>query len=380
MGSIRRAPRSNRWEARYRDPLGRQRTSTFPTRVVARTFLSAVETDMARGSWYDPALSKVTFAELAQEWLANNPRKRETTRARDADVIRIHLVPVLGVLPVGLLRRSHVQQVVETMEAKGLRAKTIRTNYGVLRAILSWGLEHDVIHRSPCRGIRLPEPDSTPRRIASAVDIERLVDAMPIDHRVTVLLGALGLRQAEVFGLRIASIDFLRRTLTVEHTINEVHGRFVEGRGKTAGSVRTISVPNRILDELAAHLTRTGRTNPNDLVVQSPTGGPVRASNFRLRVYNPTLAKLGLEGLSFHRLRHSAGHMMREAGVPLDVIQRRLGHASIRTTADIYGSLPESVDRAVAAKLDALFASACGADVVQGSLEPLSQSDRTASD
>jgi integrase len=74
------------------------------------------------------------------------------------------------------------------------------------------------------------------------------------------------------------------------------------------------------------------------------------------------------EGLNFHRLRHSAGHMLRELGVPLEVIQRRLGHASIRTTADIYGSLPERVDRPVAAKLDDLFrqaAAGCGADVVQ---------------
>jgi integrase len=54
--------------------------------------------------------------------------------------------------------------------------------------------------------------------------------------------------------------------------------------------------------------------------------------------------------------------MLRELGVPLEVIQRRLGHASIRTTADIYGSLPESVDRPVAAKLDDLFRQAA-ADV-----------------
>ena len=72
-----------------------------------------------------------------------------------------------------------------------------------------------------------------------------------------------------------------------------------------------------------------------------------------------------LEGLTFHRLRHSAGHLMREAGVPLEVIQRRLGQASIRTTADVYGSLPESVDRAVAEKLDELFDAARGAAVVQ---------------
>ena len=58
---------------------------------------------------------------------------------------------------------------------------------------------------------------------------------------------------------------------------------------------------------------------------------------------------------------------MRELGEQLEVIQRRLGHASIRTTADIYGSLPERVDRAVADQLNDLFTSGRGADVVQAS-------------
>jgi hypothetical protein len=102
-------------------------------------------------------------------------------------------------------------------------------------------------------------------------------------------------------------------------------------------------------------LARTGRTSPEALVLQAPGGGPVRAPNFLYRVYTPALEATGLDGLTFHRLRHSAGHMMREVGVPLEVIQRRLGHASIRTTADIYGSLPEKVDRAAADQLDQLF-------------------------
>lgn len=140
--------------------------------------------------------------------------------------------------------------------------------------------------------------------------------------------------------------------------MNEVEGRFVEGSGKTFASGRTISVPSMILNELSAHLARTGRTDPEDLVVQAPDGGPVRATNFRRRIYDPALGRAGLEGLTFHRLRHSAGHMLRELGVPLEVIQKRLGHASIRTTADIYGSLPERVDRPVAEKLDEMFRSA----------------------
>lgn len=82
---------------------------------------------------------------------------------------------------------------------------------------------------------------------------------------------------------------------------------------------------------------------------------PGRGFPERVAGRKAALERVGLQGLTIHRLRHSAGHMMREVEVPLEVIQRRLGHASIRTTADIYGSLPERVDRAVADQLDALF-------------------------
>jgi integrase len=258
--------------------------------------------------------------------------------------------------------------VVALMEDdRGLAPATVRTNYGVLRAVMAWAVDNDLIDRSPCRGVRLPELSKSSKPVISTDDVERLADAIAVDYRVAVFLGALGLRQAEVFGLRVGSIDSLRRTLTCEATTNEVEGRFVEGSGKTKSSVRTFSVPQLVLDELAAHLARTGRTAPGDRVLQAPNGGPVRATNFRLRVYNPAIAKAGLEGLTFHRLRHSAGHMMREGGVPLEVTQRRLGHASIRTTADIYGSLPENVDRGVADQLDGMFRRSRGAGVVQGS-------------
>ena len=51
---------------------------------------------------------------------------------------------------------------------------------------------------------------------------------------------------------------------------------------------------------------------------------------------------------------------MREAGVGLEVIQKRMGHSSIRTTADLYGSLPTSVDRATADRLHSMYESLRG--------------------
>jgi len=379
MGSVRRAPRTNRWEARFRDPLGGQRTKTFDSKADARAFLANVETSVARGTWRDPGRSRAKFSRVASEWLASNPAKRATTYARDATVVRTHLDPVLGDLPVNHIGPQQVQEVIDRMVGRGLAPKTIRTDYGVLRAVFSWAVGADLIERSPCRGIRLPEMVRQRRPVVSAEEVEQLVAAVPAEYRAAVLLGAIGLRQGEVFGLRVGAIDFLRRTLTVRATLNEVEGNFVKGAGKTLSSRRTISVPVRILDELSTHLARMGRTDPEDLVFQAPAGGPVRATNFRNRVYDPALRRAGLDGLSFHRLRHSAGHMLRELGVPLEVIQKRLGHASIRTTADIYGSLPERVDRPVAEKLDEMFRSAQetqsrgaglnsgGADVVQDS-------------
>jgi len=85
MGSVRRAPRSDRWEARLRDVLGHQRTRTFDNKADARAFLAAVETDIARGAWQEPTGARITFEHLAERWLDSTPRQLPTTRQRDAD-------------------------------------------------------------------------------------------------------------------------------------------------------------------------------------------------------------------------------------------------------------------------------------------------------
>ena len=70
MGSVRKSPRNpTRWEARYRDASGRQRTKTFPSRTDAKAWLAATETDLRRGSWIDPKMSAIRLEEVADHWL-----------------------------------------------------------------------------------------------------------------------------------------------------------------------------------------------------------------------------------------------------------------------------------------------------------------------
>jgi integrase len=230
--------------------------------------------------------------------------------------------------------------------------KTVRTNYGVLRAILNAAVEADMIARTPCRRIRLPALSKVPKRLATIEEVVSLAEAMPEEYESTIYLGALGLRQAEVFGLRVGAANLHDCLLSIHATVNEVEGQLVKGDGKTASSVREIHLPKYIADRLAEHIERTGRTSPDEFLFQAPGGGPVRATNYRYRVYQPAVRKAGLDGLTFHRLRHSAGDHLREEGVDLEVIKNRLGHSSIRVTADVYGSLPTQVDKAAAAALD----------------------------
>ncbi|WFF10115.1 site-specific integrase [Micromonospora sp. WMMD1076] len=57
---------------------------------------------------------------------------------------------------------------------------------------------------------------------------------------------------------------------------------------------------------------------------------------FYKRVFKPAAIKLGLPRVRFHDLRHTAGSWWIEAGVSLETVSARLGHADINFTRRTY--------------------------------------------
>ncbi len=86
----------------------------------------------------------------------------------------------------------------------------------------------------------------------------------------------------------------------------------------------------------------------------------MRAGNFRARIWKPAVRATGLDGLTFHGLRHTAAGLMIEVGAHIEAIKQRLGHSSIRVTSDVYGSLLPSVDASVTRDVDRLFSASRG--------------------
>ena len=81
---------------------------SFKTKGDARAFLSAVETDIRRGVWIDPWAGRLRVSELAREWTASNPTKRESTTAREELALRLHVLPTIGSLHIEPVSYTHL--------------------------------------------------------------------------------------------------------------------------------------------------------------------------------------------------------------------------------------------------------------------------------
>jgi hypothetical protein len=173
----RETSRGVRYDVRYRDPTGRPRTKTFRRRSDADRFARQVEVDKDRGLFIDPKLARAPLSEVATAWLGSNPGKRGGSQDRDEQVVVRHIVPALGDRPIGSLTPADVQAVVNRWAA-ARSARTVHREYAVLRAILNYAVRLDMVGRSPCRGINLPEVRPVRRHIVTAAELARLAEGL----------------------------------------------------------------------------------------------------------------------------------------------------------------------------------------------------------
>jgi len=347
-----RAP--HRYRVRYRSPDGRERSKTFSRRPDAVRFASSVEADIIRGTWRDPRAGRRTLASWADEYFEGAIHKRATTLARDRSVYGAHIEPQLGAMPLAAITPLDLRRFVEDLATRFAPA-SVRTYYGVLRAILNAAVDVDLIVASPCRRIRLPTDPPVEKRRLSPIEITLLAQEMPNQYRPMVYLaGVLGLRWQEIAGLRVSRVDLLHGTIRIVEAVAEAGGVVYMADVKSARSRRMLDLPPFLRAMLAEHMNKLS-LGPDDLLFRSPTGGPLRPANYRNRIWNPAVRRSGLDGLTFHGLRHSAAGLMREVGAQEHVVQTRLGHGSPRVTSEVYGWITPATSEAVTRGLEMLF-------------------------
>jgi integrase len=231
---------------------------------------------------------------------------------------------------------------------------TIAKAYRLLRRILNVAVEAGYLPRNPAaiKGAGLER--AAEMRHVSIPQLHALAEAVPGRYRALVLVaGYGGLRWGELVGLRRRRVDLAGARIYVVEQVAEVAGKFIVSPPKTAAGQRVVVLPAVAVTALAEHLEEYAAAEPEGLVFRSGRGTYLQRSNFSRLVWRPAVQQLGLDGLRFHDLRHTAATLAAAAGATTKELMERMGHTS-SAVALRYQHVMTDRQAAIAAALDGL--------------------------
>lgn len=354
MASIEREQKpggERRYVVRYRTPDGASRKRRFARRVDAERHLVEVEHAKNVGGFVDTAAGRVTFGAFAARWLEAQTFD-ESTRVAVELRLRVHIVPTFENLELRAVRPSTVQAWLRGRQAHGCAPRYVRVMLANLSAILGAAAEDGLLARNPCSSSAVRAPAVEQARVVpwTREQVLAVVDAHPAPYRaVPVVAAGAGLRQGEVFGLRVDDVDFLGRRLHVRHQVKTVGGRPPTLAPPKGGKVREVPLAEPVAVALAERL-RLYPAGDDGLIFTSRERKAINRGYYNANVWKPALRAAGVEATranGMHALRHFYASVLLDAGESVRALADYLGHADPGFTLRVYTHLmPASEDRA----------------------------------
>lgn len=295
--------------------------------------------------------------------LINGRRHSVTGRTKYegyAETARRYILPALGNTRLTQLQPLDLERLYSEMLDRGLAPSTVRKTHNVTHAMLKHALYAGAIARNVADIARPPKLGGTEKRSLTPEQVKTLLAAADSQWRALIQL-AIGtsLRQGELLGLRWQDIDLEGGTLQVRRQWGREH---VFREPKSRSARRTVDLPLPTVGALRGHKVKQleqrlllgSEYEDHDLVFCTESGKPLYHQNVR-RGFTRLLVRAGLPHFSFHELRHTSATLSLLQGVPVKVVQERLGHANVSLTLQTYSHVLPSMGKDAADKLGALL-------------------------
>lgn len=370
-----------------RTPDGKRKVAVVygRTRTEANQKLRELLQAAARGEPVKP--QRITLGEHLDDWLAQKKRQVASgTYLKYESHLKTHVIPAIGHLRLSDLDYRHVNRLYGELVEKGLAAATQADVASILRMALEDAVLKGLIPKNPAKLVPKPAHRREEARFLTQEEVRWLLEGAKGERLEAGFVLALhtGLRPGEWLGLPWDAVDLEGATLTVRQALHEENGRVFLGRVKTKAALRTITLPPVAVQALRAHRKRQllermaagPAWQDTGLVFTTAEGRLLRRSNVDDRdlgrvvrkarklaaeayekagmTRSEAQAKAGklLEGVTLHTFRHTHAAVLIAQGVDILAVSRRLGHANVRITLELYGHLLPGQDERAAAAME----------------------------
>lgn len=286
------------------------------------------------------ALRKIKFKSLIEEWLQYKKTTiKESSYLNYKFIIEANIKKEMGEKNLEELLQYNFNSFVEQLMEK-LSSKTVKDIMTVLKAILKYAeIKYDINFK-----ISLI---STPAQITNEVEVfndkdRKKMEKYCIQSKEIRDLGVLislytGLRIGEVCALKWSDIDFEKRYIKVNHTLQRVYvnkreTKVLYDRPKTKKSIRKIPMA-KVLYEKLKEISKN--YDNAAFVLTGSTKRYYEPLGYRY-IYRRILEKCDIEYKRYHQLRHTFATRCIKVGMDVKSLSEVLGHANVSITLNIY--------------------------------------------
>jgi len=352
----------------------------FRTKAEAVAAANAASVEVANGTFIEE--KDITFSDYSKEWITGYALqvKKSSARVRQHEVDK--LKHYFNLIKLKDITKKQYQDALIDMQKSGYAANTISGVHGTARMLFKKAVELDIIKNDPTQFARPPRKVETLEDIEKENEIPKYLEKNELanflrlahdagfkdDYAIFLVLSYTGIRAGELCALKWSDIDFANHTIKITRTYYNPKNNIKKYElqpPKTKASRRTIDIAEKVIKELEIHRakqTKFKMLNRNiwhdqDFVfcVPSRPGYPLY-----IKIVENHMARLlkiaGLpEELTPHSLRHTHTSLLAEAGVGLEEIMQRLGHADDDTTRRVYLHVTKDMKKEAAKKFDNLM-------------------------
>lgn len=298
-----------------------------------------------------PRSKRYTFKDIYDQWFSQHKQNIKTSSAYIIQLLfNNHILPELGSRYIDKITPAICQRAVNRWadkRPKSYKALTIQASQ-----VFNYAYRLELIDNNPFKRVIIPrsKPQATKDNYYTKQELSQFLDCCKKEcdlkyYAAFRLLAYSGMRKGELRALTWNDVDFNKNTISINKTatIDET-GKTVIQLPKTHNSMRVISMDQQTMAILREwqikqrkDLLRLGYNamNGRQIVFNGRSNKPLSHVTLNDK-FKYIQVKNGLKAISIHGLRHTHCSLLLAAGVSVNDVKDRLGHANIQTTLNIY--------------------------------------------